>query len=201
MPINFKCTSCGNTLRVKDEFAGKKAKCPKCSNVCPIPAETQSSDLFGSQTDNDSDLFGAMPPSKPVSTPNPYSASASMGVAPAGRSADPREAFRPLRDAAFFLKWAGWFYIIFGVLYCLTIVGILFAWIFIWGGICAKEGARKIEEGYAANNHHQLYEGAKNLGTLFKIVGILTMIASAIIALYAVFIIFALFLGIGAAAF
>jgi hypothetical protein len=37
MAIKFHC-SCGKTLVVKDEAAGKRVKCPACGQVCQIPA-------------------------------------------------------------------------------------------------------------------------------------------------------------------
>jgi hypothetical protein len=36
MPITFDCT-CGKMLRVPDEHAGRRAKCPACGSVVPIP--------------------------------------------------------------------------------------------------------------------------------------------------------------------
>ncbi|MDX1946499.1 MAG: M48 family metallopeptidase [Pirellulaceae bacterium] len=38
MPITVTCPACQNTLKVKDEYAGKKGKCPKCQALMPIPA-------------------------------------------------------------------------------------------------------------------------------------------------------------------
>ncbi len=38
MPIEFQC-SCGRTLRVKDEMAGKRAKCPGCEQALTVPSE------------------------------------------------------------------------------------------------------------------------------------------------------------------
>ena len=37
MPISVSCT-CGARLQVRDDAAGKKAKCPKCGAVLPVPA-------------------------------------------------------------------------------------------------------------------------------------------------------------------
>src|SRR5687767_14973442 len=39
MPIVTKCANegCGQPVRVKDEFAGKKVRCPKCQGVIAIP--------------------------------------------------------------------------------------------------------------------------------------------------------------------
>ena len=36
MPISLSC-QCGKALRVKDEFAGKKVRCPGCKEVMSIP--------------------------------------------------------------------------------------------------------------------------------------------------------------------
>jgi hypothetical protein len=37
MPIRLTC-DCGVTLQAKDEHAGKKTRCPKCSKILEIPA-------------------------------------------------------------------------------------------------------------------------------------------------------------------
>src|SRR5262245_63539763 len=39
MPLDVKCPGCSAQFRVKEEHAGKKLKCPKCSKVVPIPAK------------------------------------------------------------------------------------------------------------------------------------------------------------------
>jgi hypothetical protein len=38
MPIEFRCTSCQQQLRVPDESAGRNAKCPKCGAVAVVPS-------------------------------------------------------------------------------------------------------------------------------------------------------------------
>src|SRR5271156_1502787 len=37
MPITFACDDCDTSIRVKDQFAGKKARCPKCGAVVRVP--------------------------------------------------------------------------------------------------------------------------------------------------------------------
>jgi len=37
MPIRCKCPKCASTLKIKDELAGKKGKCPKCRTPFQIP--------------------------------------------------------------------------------------------------------------------------------------------------------------------
>ncbi len=39
MPIEFSCNQCSATLRVPEEHAGKKARCPGCSTVLDVPTE------------------------------------------------------------------------------------------------------------------------------------------------------------------
>lgn len=57
MPIEYQCGNCSAVLRTPDDTAGKKARCPNCSNLVPIPMPNQPQ--------------SQMPPSKP--TPhNPF---------------------------------------------------------------------------------------------------------------------------------
>ena len=37
MPINVTCGGCGKSMNAKDEFAGRKTKCPGCGGVLVIP--------------------------------------------------------------------------------------------------------------------------------------------------------------------
>ncbi len=47
MPIKVKCRNdeCGAVLRVKDEAAGKKVRCPKCKGIIPVPAPEPEEEL------------------------------------------------------------------------------------------------------------------------------------------------------------
>jgi hypothetical protein len=38
MSISVTCDGCGKSLKVKDEWAGKRGKCPTCGKTFPIPA-------------------------------------------------------------------------------------------------------------------------------------------------------------------
>jgi predicted Zn finger-like uncharacterized protein len=44
MAITLSCPSCKNRLKVKDELAGRKVKCPKCKEVTRVP-ELDESDV------------------------------------------------------------------------------------------------------------------------------------------------------------
>lgn len=37
MSIEFRCSSCGSTLRVPDDAAGKQARCAACGAISPVP--------------------------------------------------------------------------------------------------------------------------------------------------------------------
>lgn len=39
MPVSVTCTQCGRTYALKDEFAGKKARCPDCQTVLAVPTQ------------------------------------------------------------------------------------------------------------------------------------------------------------------
>lgn len=36
--IKFNCTSCGQSYRVSDEYAGKRVRCKECNTVNAIPS-------------------------------------------------------------------------------------------------------------------------------------------------------------------
>jgi uncharacterized protein YxjI len=78
MPIQFKCgnPSCGKILRVKDELAGKVAKCPGCQTTIRIPEPAANA-------------AAAPAPAPRASAPPP------MPPAPARRKADEVEAEAP----------------------------------------------------------------------------------------------------------
>jgi hypothetical protein len=43
MPIALSCP-CGRALRIKDEFAGRKIRCPECKSVLAVPAAEKGTD-------------------------------------------------------------------------------------------------------------------------------------------------------------
>ena len=55
MPIPLACDSCGATLNVGDEFAGRKVKCPKCKGILAVPAEAPRSATRKADADQDDD--------------------------------------------------------------------------------------------------------------------------------------------------
>jgi len=88
MPIELSCTGCGQTLRVGDEHAGKKARCPKCGTIAAVPAEGDSPAFASSEASPFDPGKPAAEPDNPFAdlpepSPSPYqSPSGPVGVAP-----------------------------------------------------------------------------------------------------------------------
>jgi RsiW-degrading membrane proteinase PrsW (M82 family) len=59
MPISFACT-CGKRFRVKDELAGKRARCPGCQNIVIVPEPGGDEEIIVVPETNDA------PPPKPI---------------------------------------------------------------------------------------------------------------------------------------
>lgn len=66
MPIRITCPSCSATLSVKDEFAGRAVKCPKCAGIIP-PQQAPA-------TASEPEAVAALPP--PPAPPEPKKAPA-----------------------------------------------------------------------------------------------------------------------------
>lgn len=43
MPISVDCSGCGATLKVKEQYRGRRIKCPHCETVDRVPAENEES--------------------------------------------------------------------------------------------------------------------------------------------------------------
>jgi len=123
MAISVTCGNCGKTLRVKDELAGRRGKCPGCQSaiVIPSPAAAAAQNPFGDDDD--------------VVTPPAYApASAAPAAAPARASAKAKAATRFDPNAAQAMKSArekghgrvsvNWGLIVLGALVLLVMVGI-----------------------------------------------------------------------------
>src|SRR5262249_21749504 len=79
--LAFGCPHCAKTLRVKDELAGKKGKCPACGNPITIP--TASDLAAASNANRPSPVPASGPPPGEVRTSPPKPAAPSLpGEAP-----------------------------------------------------------------------------------------------------------------------
>src|SRR6188474_2034383 len=101
MPIVFRCIRCQKTLRVGDEAAGKKARCPDCGTIQDVV--TSSSEVLpNTDYSPGAPASGGQPPLPSKDNPfgdSPFGSSASSSVNPfsdanpfadaAGQSANP----------------------------------------------------------------------------------------------------------------
>ena len=94
MPIEFRCTSCGKLLRVKDDAAGKQAKCPACETVSQVPTAPPPP----SAAPGEPPPAAATPPPASESE-NPY-LSPEIQFDPSGRPVLPDEARRKVSTPA-----------------------------------------------------------------------------------------------------
>jgi serine/threonine protein kinase len=81
--IAFRCPGCGAQLKVKDELAGKKGKCPSCSHSTKVP---QASESTGSKSGTSADDSAKRAPVQPdetlPSTPQGSNATDESGPSP-----------------------------------------------------------------------------------------------------------------------
>jgi hypothetical protein len=66
MPITFDC-SCGKVLRVPDEHAGKRVKCPACNTVGSVPAPEPQFEVV--EDEPQEQLAPRSAPARPVAKP------------------------------------------------------------------------------------------------------------------------------------
>jgi RsiW-degrading membrane proteinase PrsW (M82 family) len=90
MPIVVTC-SCGKRLRARDEFAGRKAKCPGCGTIVTLVAATAPEDDTVYLLENDDDL---PPPTLNVATRPAATVGADTATFIRPRGADPEFAVR-----------------------------------------------------------------------------------------------------------
>src|SRR5260370_40122309 len=56
MTLKFSCPHCRKGIRVKEELAGKKAKCPACQQILTIPTVTRATASSPTKPTTESDL-------------------------------------------------------------------------------------------------------------------------------------------------
>lgn len=101
----------------------------------------------------------------------------------------PMDVIMPLYNAKGWMKLIGIVNIVFGVLYCITIVGAVVGWLPLWIGVLLTKASGHLETGVASSSSHEIGQATSKLGTLFTIFGVLTLIQLIIICLYFVAII------------
>lgn len=113
MPIDSVCGGCGKTLRVDDQFAGKKARCPQCGSIYDVPL-IQPTPLSGSpeRLGGSASVFSSAPqsnnpftePAPPAPTLTPFeNSSQGGGAANIGPMSNPVVSATPVQTTALFL--------------------------------------------------------------------------------------------------
>lgn len=90
MPIEIRCSGCGQLLRVQEENAGKRGRCPQCKTefTIPFPEDQLASESSNPADDSDATIQAA--PVKPEQNP--------FGDKPAPQTnpyASPQQTFTP----------------------------------------------------------------------------------------------------------
>lgn len=81
MPIRISCPACAASLSIRDEFAGRAVRCPKCAGVIPPSAQPVA-------TVSEAESVAALPPLPPPPAPPPPVAVAPPPVPPAPEPLD-----------------------------------------------------------------------------------------------------------------
>jgi hypothetical protein len=87
-----------------------------------------------------------------------------------------KEVSTPVFQARGWMKFIGVLMIIVGVLYALTLVGIIIAWLPIWMGVVLYQAGSSTEQAYFNGDKFSLIKSLSQLKLYFTIMGIMTLI-------------------------
>lgn len=87
-----------------------------------------------------------------------------------------KELSAPVFQARGWMKLIGILSIISGVLYALTIIGIIFAWLPIWMGVILYQAGSSSEQAYFNGDKYSFLKSMNQLKLYFTITGIITLI-------------------------
>jgi len=82
----------------------------------------------------------------------------------------------PLFSSRRWMKFVGIMLIVTGVVYAISIVGLLVSWIPIWLGIILISAANRMETAYTYGDKYSFIEAQTKVGSYFTIFGILMLI-------------------------
>ncbi len=87
-----------------------------------------------------------------------------------------KEVSAPVFQARGWMKLIGVLSIIVGVLYALTLIGIIFAWLPIWMGVILYQAGSSSEEAYYNGDKYSFLKSMTQLKLYFTIMGITMLI-------------------------
>jgi len=82
----------------------------------------------------------------------------------------------PLFSSRRWMKFVGIMLIVTGVVYAISIIGLLLAWIPIWLGIILISAANRLEVAYTHSDKYSFIEAQTKVGSYFTIFGVLMLI-------------------------
>lgn len=108
---------------------------------------------------------------------------------------DCRAFLTPLIENTTWMKWLGVFLILIGVIYCITIIGLIIGWLPLWLGLLVYQSASRLQELEVTNDEASAVEVITKLATYFKVSGITVCVVVAFYAIIAVVILWGFIAG------
>ena len=89
---------------------------------------------------------------------------------------NPRSVSIPLYQAKGWMKLIGVVLLVVGIIYAITIIGLIVAWLPIWLGVLLIQASNRINDAYLTDQEPSLWDALWKLKTFFKIFGVTTLI-------------------------
>ena len=88
----------------------------------------------------------------------------------------PRAVSAPLYQVKGWIQFIGIVLLVAGILYAITIIGLIVAWLPIWLGVLLIQVSRRLNDAYLAGDEPSLWDVLWKLKTFFKVSGVATLI-------------------------
>ena len=95
----------------------------------------------------------------------------------------PRAVSAPLYQVKGWIKFIGIVLLVAGILYAITIIGLIVAWLPIWLGVLLIQVSRRLNDAYLAGDEPSLWDVLWKLKTFFKVSGVAILIYLILFAL------------------
>ena len=95
----------------------------------------------------------------------------------------PRSVSAPLYQAKGWIRFLGIVLLVAGILYAITIIGLIVAWLPIWLGVLLIQVSGRLNAAYLAGDEPSLWDALWKLKTFFIVSGVATLIYLILFAL------------------
>ena len=96
---------------------------------------------------------------------------------------NPRSVSAPLYQVKGWIKFIGVVLLVAGIIYAITIIGLIVAWLPIWLGVLLIQVSNRINDAHLADQERSLWDVLWKLKTFFKVLGMATLIYLILVAL------------------